>query len=220
MRVELLLFDGFDELEALTSYEAFRHAGRTSGIEVSLVTATGQAAVTGGSGLRLVGLRRWTPRRADILVVAGGGASRPGPGLRAELESGVLPAQLRAIKALAPGNFILAALCSGSLLLGAAGLLSGRLATTHDTLLAGLREFGALPTKARVVDAGDIVTSSGVTCGPDLALYLIERTQGVACALSAEVILAMEPRGTLRRRLVGASISRSAGLAALTPCTA
>jgi transcriptional regulator GlxA family with amidase domain len=225
MKVELLVFDGFDEPEALASYEAFRHAGRTSGVDVALVTATGQATVTGGTGLRLEDLRKWTPGRADILVVAGGGTNRTGPGVRAELESGALPAQLRAVKEQAPDNFILAALCSGSLLLGAAGLLSGRLATTHDTVLARLREFGALPTKARVVDAGDIVTSSGVTCGPDVALYLVERTQGAACALSVEVILEYEPRRTVWQRLVGAPIRGGAGqLAALggllAPCTA
>lgn len=220
MKVEVLVFDGCDELEALASYEAFRHAGRTGGVDVALVTATGQAMVTGGNGLRLDGLRRWTPRRADILVVAGGGASRPGPGVRAELESGALPAQLRAVKEQAPTHFILAAVGSGSLLLGAAGLLSDRLATTHPTVLARLREFGALPAKARVVDAGDIVTSGGATCGPDLALYLLERTQGAAFALSVEVIRKDERRGTVWQRLVGAPTRRGAGQrAALTPCT-
>ncbi|WP_163572008.1 DJ-1/PfpI family protein [Fodinicola feengrottensis] len=131
MRVEVLIYDGFDELDSLGPYEVFRHASRATEFDLSLVTSTGQAEVTGGKRSHLQPPpREWTPQDADILVIPGGGAGRPGPGLRAELEKGVLPKQLREIKDNASDDFILASVCSGSVLIAAAGLLEGRPATT------------------------------------------------------------------------------------------
>jgi len=72
----------------------------------------------------------------------------------------------------------IASVCTGALLLAAAGLLHGRPATTNRLALDRLRETGAEVIDTRVVDDGDIVTAQGVTAGMDLALWLVERERG------------------------------------------
>jgi transcriptional regulator GlxA family with amidase domain len=199
MRIEVLVYDGFDELDSLGPYEVFRHASRSTDLELSLVTATGQPQVSGNNGVRLTDLREWTPENADILVVPGGGATRPGPGLRAELENGGIPKRLKEIMDQAPDDFILASVCSGSLLIAAAGLLDGRPATTHHSVYDKLTGYGAVLTHARVVDDGDIVTAGGITSGLELALHLIDRTLGSPVALRVEAVMEYERRGTVWR---------------------
>jgi cyclohexyl-isocyanide hydratase len=68
-----------------------------------------------------------------------------------------------------------ASVCTGSLLLGAAGFLKGKEATTHPNAFQELREFCPHSVDRRVVDAGDVITSRGVTASIDLGLYLCEK---------------------------------------------
>jgi len=71
-----------------------------------------------------------------------------------------------------------AALCGGSLLLGAAGMLKGKRATTHPQLAGFLKHFAGEVLPDRIVDEGNIITAGGVTAGIDLGLYLCERIAG------------------------------------------
>ncbi len=71
-----------------------------------------------------------------------------------------------------------ASVCSGSLLLGAAGFLSGKKATTHPKAISELQRYCGEVSNQRIVDAGDIVTASGVSAAIDLGLYLVERIAG------------------------------------------
>src|SRR2546423_16876 len=68
--------------------------------------------------------------------------------------------------------------CTGSLLLGAAGFLAGRRATTHPSAYAELAPFCASVERQRIVDEGDVITAGGVTAGIDLGLYLVEKFEG------------------------------------------
>ncbi|GAA3817538.1 DJ-1/PfpI family protein [Amycolatopsis tucumanensis] len=70
---------------------------------------------------------------------------------------------------------VTASVCTGALILGAAGLLEGREATTHWSFLEALREFGATPVKRRWVDEGAVLTAAGVSAGIDMALHLAAR---------------------------------------------
>ena len=72
-----------------------------------------------------------------------------------------------------------ASVCSGSLLLGAAGFLKGKRATTHPSAFEELKPYCAKVVNERVVDEGEIVTARGVTSAIDLGLYLVERLAGV-----------------------------------------
>jgi len=71
-----------------------------------------------------------------------------------------------------------ASVCTGSLLLGAAGFLKGRRATTHPNALEALKTYCATVVAARVVDEGDVITAVGVTSAVDLGLTLVARIAG------------------------------------------
>jgi len=109
----------------------------------------------------------------DVLVVPGGPATRA-------LEN---DAEAIAWLQTFPVNRLLASVCTGSLLLGAAGRLQGRRATTHHTMMKELERFGAVAVAERVVDEGQLVTAGGVTSGIELGLHLVKRLAGdEACA--------------------------------------
>jgi len=80
--------------------------------------------------------------------------------------------------AVASKKTTVAALCGGSLLLGAAGMLKGKRATTHPQLAGFLKHFAGEVLPDRIVDEGKIITAGGVTAGIDLGLYLCERIAG------------------------------------------
>ncbi len=115
----------------------------------------------------------------DVLVVPGGPSVR-----RLADDPSLLP-----YLASYPDNRLLASVCTGALLLGLAGRLRGRRATTHASALGELAGFGATALPERVVDDGNLVTSAGVTAGIDLGLHLVERLHGpeVAGAIAARM---------------------------------
>jgi transcriptional regulator GlxA family with amidase domain len=194
----VLLYDGFDELDAIAPYEVLRSAVGPAGWQVELVTLDGAPEVTASHGLRIsTGGRRLGDDRPDLLVVPGGGwAARAPQGARAEAERGVIPA---ALGELHQAGTVLASVCTGAMLLAAAGLLQGRPAVTHHSAFADLQAHGATLVRARVVDDGEIITAGGVTSGLDLALWLIERFAGPEAAHAAEVRLEYERRGVVWR---------------------
>ncbi|ALG10693.1 DJ-1/PfpI family protein [Kibdelosporangium phytohabitans] len=117
-------------------------------------------------------------RDPAVLVVPGGAA----PAFRAMTDKALL-GYLRAASASAE---ITASVCSGSLLLGAAGLLKGKRATTHWTVLDLLAEFDATPVRERWVEDGDVITAAGVSAGIDMGLYLVARLAGQDAARIAQ----------------------------------
>ncbi len=78
----------------------------------------------------------------------------------------------------AEGAKLKASVCTGALLLGAAGFLKGRRATTHPGALEELKPYCARVVTERIVDEGNVVTAGGVTAGIDLGLHLVERFAG------------------------------------------
>jgi transcriptional regulator GlxA family with amidase domain len=134
-------------------------------------------------------------RQLDILLVPGGGwVGRAPQGARAEVERGTIPA---AIAHLHQNGGAIASVCTGAMLVAAAGLLSGRPAITHHEAIEDLKATGAEIIKARVVDDGDIITAGGITSGLDLALWLLERYFNPETARQVETMLEYERRGTV-----------------------
>lgn len=174
MRIEVVVFDGFDDLDAFGPYEVLCHAARrVEGWDVALVAPRGPATVCSAHGVNLRVGQGLGDQSPDGIVVAGGGWHDVGPGARAEVERGDLPQRLAE---LAPRCRWVASVCTGAMLLAAAGLTTGRPAVTHHSALDDLRAAGAdVRDQARVVDDGDLITAAGVTSGLDLALHLIER---------------------------------------------
>jgi transcriptional regulator GlxA family with amidase domain len=197
MNVEILLFQGFDELDAIGPFEVLRVAA-AAGAEVAarLVTLNGATEAVAAYGLRVRVEHRFArDGYPDVLVVPGGGwVAHAARGARAEAERGEVAA---AIAAAHQGGTVVASVCTGAMLLAAAGLLRGRPATTHHAALDELRASGARVIDARVVDDGDVVTAGGVTSGIDLALWLVERFCGAALAWDVETRLEHPRRGSV-----------------------
>ncbi len=179
MRIEIVVFDGLDELDALGPFEVLRH-GRRAGapIDCALVTLEGARDVVGAAGLRFGA--EGALGKPDWLVVPGGGwMDRAEKGAWGEARRGALP---RAIAAAHARGAKVASVCTGAMLVAAAGLLRGRPATTHHSAHAELAEIGSELVVARVVDDGDVVTAGGITSGLDLGLRLLERVAGTELA--------------------------------------
>ncbi|HWK27032.1 MAG TPA: DJ-1/PfpI family protein [Solirubrobacter sp.] len=113
----------------------------------------------------------------DLVLVPGGGWNDRG-GAYQQAERGDIP---RALAERHARGRRIGSVCTGAMLLAAAGILKGRPAITHHTALDDLRAAGAdVREGARVVDDGDVLTAAGVTSGIDLALHIVERQCGTA----------------------------------------
>lgn len=201
MRIDILLFDGFDELDAIAPFEVLRAAAQAGAdIYTQLVTLSQEIEVKAANGLRVrpeSALLLLEHDRPDLLIVPGGGWNTRAPrGAWHEAERGQIPAMLARLHA---SGTILASVCTGGMLIATAGLLEGRPAVTHHRALDDLRATGANIVDARVVDDGDIVTAGGVTSGLDLALWLVERFAGHEIAHRIESQLEYERRGIVWR---------------------
>lgn len=197
MRIDIVVFDGFDELDALAPYEVLRNAAALGAdADVALCSPDGAATVTGSHGAEVAAQRVLGP--CDAVVVPGGGWNDRAPaGAWAQARTGALPRRLAELHA---AGTVVAGVCTGGMLLCAAGLLEGRPATTHHGALAQLRAAGAEVVEARVVDDGDVVTCGGVTSGLDLALWLAERWWGDALAARIAREMEHDRRGPVRTR--------------------
>lgn len=171
MKVDIAVFDGMDELDAVGPYEVLRRAG----FDVHLVTREPTSAVRCANGLQLV--PDGVPREdAQILIFPGGGwNARAATGVRAEVDA---QRWNPVIEAATARNAILASVCTGAMILASAGVLIKRRATTHHGALDDLEASGAIVVNERVVDDGDRITAGGVTSGIDLGLWLVERFAG------------------------------------------
>jgi transcriptional regulator GlxA family with amidase domain len=177
MRFRILVFDGVDELDFLGPFEVLRRAASFGcPFNVALVTLEPCTDVKGACGLRFFPdgtLKTELEDRPDVLIVPGGGwVSRAPHGIRAEIEHGRLTGALQTLHG---AGVTLAAVCTGSMALAAAGLLDGRPAIAHHDAIADLRRTAAQVLERRIVDDGDIITSGGVTSSIDLGLHLVER---------------------------------------------
>jgi transcriptional regulator GlxA family with amidase domain len=201
MRIEVLLYPGFDELDALAPWEVLSLLTRgRDDVDAALVSLDGEALVRGSHGV-VVAPHRALSERVDVLVVPGGGWNdRSEQGAWAEARRRDVPA---AIRARHDAGALVASVCTGAMLLATAGILDGRPAITHHGAIDDLADAGARVVRARVVDDGDVVTAGGVTSGLDLALHLVERHFGAEAALAAEQELEYERRGTVWRASAG-----------------
>ena len=184
--IHILLYDGFDEVDAVGPYEVFQYAAEYGAdLDASLVTLDAREQVTASHGLTVVpdGLLPAVDAddRADILLIPGGGwaAKKPVDSAWAEARKGEIPDIAATYH---DAGTRLAAVCTGTMLLATGGVTDGRRAVTHHVALDELADTGAEVVDERVVDDGDIITAGGVTSGIDLALTLVEREFGAALA--------------------------------------
>lgn len=174
MRIEIPLFDGFAEIDAFGPFEVLAGAG----VDVALVGVEKTASVTSQRGVS-VDVEAVLGQPDAVVVPGGGWMNRAAEGSWAQAERGVLPARLAG---LASSVQFLASVCTGSMLLATAGILTGRYATTNRGALEELRGYGVEVLDERVVDDGTVITAGGLTAGIDLGLWIVEREQGTAAA--------------------------------------
>ena len=154
-RVEIVVFDGFDELDAVGPLEVLRAAQLAgAAIETRWVAAAPCESVRGGHGLT-VAVDGVLSAEADWIIVPGGAWTNPDiPGCGHEIRRGVLPRRLAGLRQAGLG---MAAICTGTMLLAAAGITRGRRAITHhvaiDALAANVIRLYVLQAKANAVSA-------------------------------------------------------------------
>lgn len=206
LTVQIVLFDGFDLLDAIAPYEVFYAAGMFAdgAIEVEFVTANGPALVRSGiNGLKMEASSRLRPDRAGIILVPGAAGELEGdgpnsiPAILARAANTELTGMLA--QALRHPGIVVATVCGGSVVLGLGGLLEGRPAVTNHLGMGLLGAMGAIPVKARIVDDGNLVTGGGVTSGLDIALHLVEHELGPRISHAVEQLFEWERRGTVWR---------------------
>ncbi len=180
--VVFALYPGVTQLDFTGPYEVL---WRLPGARCVLASTTGQGIAT-PQGLRLEGLQRLSEVRECALLCVPGGY-----GCVQAMEDQEFLGELRR---LAAGARYLSSVCTGSLLLGAAGLLRGRRAACHWAWRDGLRAFGAIPDEARVVRDGPVFTGGGVTAGIDLALSVMAEVAGEAHAQQVQLAIEYAPQ--------------------------
>ncbi|MWA14973.1 DJ-1/PfpI family protein [Streptomyces sp. BA2] len=183
MQIAIALFERFTSLDAVGPYETL---SRMPGAETVFVAQRPGLVRNDNGSLALVADRAFADvPDPDILVVPGG------PGQSDHMADEALLGWLRSADATSTWT---TSVCTGSLLLAAAGLLKGRRATSHWLALAELERFGAESTGERVVFDGKYVTAAGVSSGIDMGLALIGRIAGEEQAQTVQLLTEYDPQ--------------------------
>ncbi len=183
MEIAILLFDKFTALDAVGPYEVLRSIPKA---EVKFVaeqsgpvrTDAGSLAITADYSLDEIS-------SPDILVVPGG------PGQTALMDNAKVLDWIRRVHTKTKWT---TSVCTGSLVLAAAGLLKGLRATSHWLALEALQKYGAQPTTERVVIEGKIITAAGVSAGIDMALTLVAREYNDELAQAIQLGIEYDPQ--------------------------
>jgi len=182
----LLLFPDITQLDMTGPYEVFT---RMPGARVDVLWKS-REPVRSDHGLCLLPNATFDETGAlDLVCVPGG------PGVAALLEDEQTLAFLRRIAASAR---YVTSVCTGALVLGAAGLLRGRRATTHWMSRELLAPFGATPVEQRVVRDGNVITGGGVTAGIDFALTVVAEVAGDEAARRVQLAIEYDPAPPFR----------------------
>jgi len=182
MEIAVLLFDRFTALDAVGPYEVL---SRLPGAGVRFVAEEPGPKRTETGSLVMVAEHSLDDLPHPEVVVVPGGF-----GTRALLNDEAVLGWLRRAHETSQWT---TSVCTGSLLLGAAGILEGLEATTHWLELDTLRGFGAQPTNRRVVEQGKVVTAAGVSSGIDMALTLAARIAGADVAKAIQLGIEYDP---------------------------
>jgi len=184
VQIAIGLYPGFTALDAIGPYAVFTNV---PGADV-VVCADRKGPLSDESDLLhfdLVHTFDEVPA-PDILLVPGGLITR-----RIAAEGGPVVDWIRAAH---ETTTYTTSVCTGALLLGAAGVLDGLPATTHWVAYDHLRSYGAQPTEQRVVIEGKVATAAGVSAGIDLALTLVDRLHGAEIAQAVQLGIEYDPQ--------------------------
>jgi cyclohexyl-isocyanide hydratase len=181
MHVTMILFPRLTQLDLTAPFEVFARMPETT---VELVAAS-REPVLAERGLAIVPHATWSDAKpADVLFVPGGTGVN---------EAMLDDALIAFVRRQAEGAQWITSVCTGALILGAAGLLRGYEATTHWAAMQYLERFGATPVERRVVRDRNRVTGGGVTAGLDFAFTFAAELHGEAVAKAIQLGLEYDP---------------------------
>jgi putative intracellular protease/amidase len=183
MDIAIPLFDRFTALDAIGPYEVL---SRLPGHRVTFVAEQPGPIATDNRMLRLVAEKSLGELTHPEIVVVPGGI-----GTRAMMRDDALIDWVRTAHETSQWT---CSVCTGSLVLGAAGILDGLEATTHWAAMDTLASTGAKPTSRRVVEQGKVITGAGVSAGIDMALTLAARVAGDAVAQAIQLGIEYDPQ--------------------------
>jgi len=184
MQIAIAAYETMAALDAIGPFEVLAHLPGAELHWVGLETGLVRTEEGAGVGINVDTVLEEVPH-PDVIVIPGG--------------SGELPLRtndrfMNWLKAAHETSTWTTSVCTGSLLLGAAGLLDGLQATSHWLALDELRKFGAEPTLQRVVVQGKIITAAGVSSGIDMALTLAAKLQGDFVAQTIQLGIEYDPQ--------------------------
>ena len=180
-RIGMLIFPRLTQLDMTGPYEVLARLPET---KVELVART-LDPVTTDRGMQIVPTVTYeTCPPLDVVMVPGG------PGQQDLMEDEVALGFLR--KQAASAKYV-TSVCTGSLVLGAAGLLKGKRATCHWAAIDHLAALGAQPTSEKIVVDGNVITGAGVTSGIDFALTLAAMLEGETVAREIQLQIEYDP---------------------------
>ncbi len=183
MQIAILIFEKLTALDAIGPYEVLRSV---PGWEVKFVgPEKGQVRTDSGALGLSADYSLDEVSAADIVLVPGGKGNRP------LLEDEAVLSWLREIDA---GSKWTTSVCTGALVLGAAGLLEGKRATTYWPFLGQLGEYGADPVGGRYVEDGKTITAAGVSAGIDMAFHLVAQEAGPEVAQAVQLGIEYDPQ--------------------------
>jgi transcriptional regulator GlxA family with amidase domain len=183
MQIAILLYNRFTVLDAIGPYQVLSGIPGAETVFVAeqpgpIRDEVGSLVLSAAAGLDDV-------PRPDVVVVPGG------PGQNDQMQDGPLHDWLRAAD---QTSIWTTSVCTGSLILAAAGLLAGRRATTHWLAMEELGALGVTPVSDRVVSDGKYVTAAGVSSGIDMALTLTGRLAGDDTAQAIQLMIEYDPQ--------------------------
>jgi len=183
MQIAILIFDGLTALDAIGPYEVL---SRLPGADLGFVAkeAGTKRTDTGALGVE-ADLALADMDSPEVVLVPGGPGSRP---LMRD------PEVLEWLRSAHASSTWTTSVCTGALVLGAAGILDGKRATTHWAFLDRLSELGAEPVAERVVEDGKVITAAGVSAGIDMALTLVARIAGDEVAQAIQLGIEYDPQ--------------------------
>lgn len=183
MNIAILLYDRLTALDAIGPYEVL---SRLPGATVEFVATEAGPVRTDNGMLALIADGSIDDAKApDIVLVPGG------PGEVAARAGG---AALEWVREVHESTTWTTSVCTGSLILAAAGVLEGKRATSHWLALEELARLGAEPVSERVVFDGKIVTAAGVSAGIDMALSLAAKIAGEDVAQAIQLGIEYDPQ--------------------------
>ena len=183
MRIVFFLYEGLTTLDVIGPHDVL---SRLPGAEAISVSVDGGPVTADTGALGLVPTHAIADvATCDVLVVPGG--------LEGTFAAAADEAILGWIRSVTADATWITSVCTGSLILGAAGLLAGKRATTHWAAIDLLADYGAEPVRERVVVDGNVVTGAGVSAGIDMALTLAAAIAGDDTARALQLGIEYDP---------------------------